>query len=576
MPAAPIPSEESTRIEDLLRYDILDTEPEDSFDQLTQLAAYICQAPVSLISLVDSHRQWFKSKVGLDICETQRESAFCGYTLLEAHPLIIRDATADERVKDNELVLGEPYIRFYAGCPLISSRGFRLGSLCVIDFVPRDIDGRQLKHLQALAHQVVLLLDSRYVKKQVLKYTQAIETARQQAEQVSRANSLLLSTISHEIKTPLNGIVGMLNLLSKSDLAEQQLEFVKTLKTSASALSSAVNDTLDLARIEAGKAQLNLQPSSLSAVLKNVESLLCRSASEQGLKFEWVCDENIPQLLEIDTDRLRQVLLNLCTNAIKFTPCGGAVVVNAQLNQQTEAIAQVEISVTDTGIGIAQDQHTRILHPFVQASPDIAEEYGGTGLGLAITNRLLKLMDSQLMVNSTPNKGSCFSFCLSCEIASSGAQAPEDAVAAASAQIPFAARSLQILVAEDQPINQKVIAYMLRHRGHTVTLVSNGLDAVQQYRQGRFDLVILDLQMPLMNGKTAAQKIRQIAVLSEQPVSIVILTAGSVTESQEIMVAGIDGFIQKPIDTNALDQILAAAGDNVYDCDPLLSGEIAG
>lgn len=172
MPAAPLPPDEERRIASLLSYDILDTDPEPSFDQLTCIASYVCKAPVSLISLVDTHRQWFKSRIGMDVCETSRESAFCGYTILGDDPLIVRDALLDERVKDNKLVLGEPKIRFYAGYPLVSAQGFKLGSLCVIDFVPRDLSESQLACLKALASQAMRLLENRLDRQKIVEYAQ--------------------------------------------------------------------------------------------------------------------------------------------------------------------------------------------------------------------------------------------------------------------------------------------------------------------------------------------------------------------------------------------------------------------
>ncbi|NEP20464.1 MAG: GAF domain-containing protein, partial [Leptolyngbya sp. SIO4C1] len=168
MPVAPFPANETFRLAELQRYAVLDTAAETAFDELAELAAHICQAPVSLVSLIDEHRQWFKSRYGLALTETPRDRAFCGYTILGDRPFIIEDATADARVSDNPLVIDDPHIRFYAGVPLTSPRGYNLGSLCIIDFVPRTLDSAQLKGLKTLAHQVMLLLEARLYAERIV------------------------------------------------------------------------------------------------------------------------------------------------------------------------------------------------------------------------------------------------------------------------------------------------------------------------------------------------------------------------------------------------------------------------
>ncbi|NER79642.1 MAG: response regulator [Leptolyngbya sp. SIO1D8] len=549
MPAAPIPEEESDRIADLLRYDILDTAAEKSFDDLTQIASYICQAPVSLISLVDTYRQWFKSKVGLEASETPRDLAFCGYTILDDELFIVRDATTDERVKDNQLVLDDPKIRFYAGYPLVSPRGFRLGSLCVIDFIPRDLSASQLASLKALANQVILLLEAQLNEKLIADYTESLKLSKQQAEQANRAKSLFLATISHEIRTPLNGVIGMLQLLSESALAIQESELIQTAKASASTLLSIVNDVLDFSKIESGKTELNLQAANLASVLEDIRLVLLSKATEKQLQFECIYDPEIPEFLVIDADRIRQVLLNLCSNAIKFTPPQGTVTITLKLDSLTETTAGIEVLVTDTGMGIPVEQQQHILEPFAQASPETAMQHGGTGLGLAITNRLLKLMGTQLSVDSSPNQGTCFSFTLECPIANRPLQA---------SQVAEPNQPLRILVAEDHPINQKVIVAVLQRRGHDVTVVGNGLEAVQQYQTAPFDLILLDLQMPVMGGEAAALEIRQLAETSGHDVPIVALTAHAFTEFKERVMSCMDGYLSKPISLEDLDNVIAS------------------
>ncbi|MEM9980350.1 MAG: histidine kinase dimerization/phospho-acceptor domain-containing protein, partial [Cyanobacteria bacterium P01_D01_bin.2] len=236
MPAAPLPENETDRLADLRNYRILNTPAEDSYDHLTQLAAYLCQTPVALISLVDEHRQWFKSICGLTISETSRKQAFCGYTILDNVPLIIEDATTDSRVSDNLLVQSEPKIRFYAGIPLTSPQGYNLGSLCVIDFVPKRLHPKQIDGLKTLAFQVVHLLEAKLFSEKVAHYTQALEKAHAEALQANQAKSQFLAMVSHDIRTPLYGIVGTLDLLADSSLSAQQQQYVATANTSAQML----------------------------------------------------------------------------------------------------------------------------------------------------------------------------------------------------------------------------------------------------------------------------------------------------------------------------------------------------
>lgn len=557
MPAAPLPPDEGARVDSLLRYKILDTAPEESFDQLTQIAAHVCNIPVSLISLVDAHRQWFKSKVGLDACETSRESAFCGYTILGNEPLIVRDARLDERFKDNVLVQEDPKIRFYAGCPLISSQGFKLGSLCVIDFMPRDLSESQVACLQALAAQTMRLLEHRLDQQKIMAYAQSLEKTKYAAEQANQAKSLFLATISHEIRTPLNGVVGMLELLSETTLDSKQVEFVDTAQASASTLLSIINDVLDLSKIESGKLELTLQPTNLRKILAEVQSILNYRAAAKGLFFQVVTAPDIPELLELDADRIRQILLNLCSNGIKFTPAGGRVTVESHLIALEGKTATLDIKVTDTGIGIPSDRQQAVLEPFVQGSPQITAQYGGSGLGLTITKRLLDLMGSRLSIQSSPHQGSCFSFSLKSQL--STPQTPPLVSPAVSH------RALQILVAEDHPINQKVICEILRRKGHHVEVVGDGQAAIEAFYKQAFDLVLLDLQMPIMDGIEAAQKIRRLTIHGEKSPQIVALTAHALQTFQEKFSDHFDYYLCKPVSIKQLDVVLAESAQVTKD-----------
>lgn len=559
MPAAPIPNNDADRLADLHYYRILDTPSEESFDELTRLAAYICQTPVSLISLVDKHRQWFKSVCGLDISEMPRQQAFCGYTLTAKAPFIVEDATMDDRFKDNTLVLGDPKIRFYAGIPLISPRGYCLGSLCVIDYVPRKLEKNQTDGLKTLASQVMYLLETRLFSEKITSYTHVLEDAHFQALEANQAKSQFLAMISHDIRTPLHGIIGALDLLSDSRLLPQQQQYVATANTSAQLLQAIISDVLDFSKIEANKLTLNPTSTSLFKLCTKIEQVLQDEIAQKNLQFSIDVDADIPERLLLDRNRLSQILLNLCSNAIKFTPVHGSINLSCSLQEVMSDAVTVKISVSDTGIGIASDQQQDIFSPFVQANNHNYQEHGGTGLGLAISSRLLELMKSKLHLTSTLGEGSVFYFILSCPIVQATAMKvlPTDPLRAVRQRLQ---RSIQVLVAEDNPINRKLLQHLLQKNGCIVSLTNNGKEACQRFVEHSFDLVLMDLEMPVMTGEEAAKEIFNACQEQQRRVPILIVTAHAIAETQErLMSQGIDGYLTKPIRAKELLGAMAQA-----------------
>ena len=559
MTAAPIPKNDADRLADLHYYRILDTPSEESFDELTRLAAYICQTPVSLISLVDKHRQWFKSVCGLDISETPRQQAFCNYTIANDTPFIVEDATTDTRVQDNPLVLSDPKIRFYAGVPLISPRGYQLGSLCVIDFVPRKLNQSQIDGLKTLASQVMYLLEARLFSEKITHYTNVLEDAHFQALEANQAKSQFLAMISHDIRTPLHGIIGALDLLSDSQLSQQQQQYVATANTSAQILEAIISDVLDFSKIEANKLTLNPTPTSLIKLCTTIEQVLQDEIAQKQLKFSINFDSAIPERLLTDKNRLSQILLNLCSNAVKFTPVSGSINLSCSLQKMTADAVTIKICVSDTGIGIANDQQQDIFSPFVQASNHNRQEHGGTGLGLAISSRLLELMKSKLRLKSTLGEGSVFYFTLSCPIVRTAAikVLSVDPLQAVRQRLQ---RSIRVLVAEDNPISQKLLGHLLQKNGCIVNLTNNGKEACQRFIEHSFDLVLMDLEMPVMTGEEAAQEIFKYCQKQQRQVPIIIVTAHAIAETQErIMAKGISGYLTKPIRTKELLGAIAQA-----------------
>ncbi|MBT9317571.1 hybrid sensor histidine kinase/response regulator [Leptothoe spongobia] len=558
MPAPPIPANDGDRLTELERYRILDTPPEASFDELTSLAAYICQTPVSLISLVDKHRQWFKSICGLDVSETPRKQAFCGYTILDNVPFIVEDALVDVRVQDNPLVQLDPKIRFYAGIPLMSPRGYNLGSLCVIDFIPNKLNQKQINGLKTLASQVVHLLEARLFSEKITHYTNVLEKAHAEALQANQAKSQFLAMISHDIRTPLYGIIGALDLLSDSQLSAQQQQHLDTANTSAHMLQSIISNVLDFSKIEANKLTLNPTSTSLINLSRKIQQVLQDEITQKQLQFSIDIESSIPERVSIDKSRLSQVLLNLCSNAVKFTPPTGSIVLKCSLQQLSASNVTVQFCVSDTGIGIARDQQQSIFSPFVQADNYTYHEHGGTGLGLAISSRLLELMGSHLQVQSTLGEGASFYFTLTCPIMQAQ---PGKVVSKKTFQeiLRCLDHSIHVLVAEDNPVSQHLLQHLLEKNGCIVSLVNNGQEACQQFLEHAFDLVLMDLEMPVMGGEEAAQKIFDHCQQQQKKVPIIMLTAHAIAETQERLInKGIDGYLTKPIRAQELLDAIAS------------------
>jgi signal transduction histidine kinase len=404
---APLPANETQRLDALRALDILDTMPEVEYDDFTMLASRICGTPIALISLIDEKRQWFKSRIGLDAQETSRNVAFCSHAILPNPPelLEVDNATNDPRFHDNPLVTGAPHIRFYAGAPLITEDNLPMGTLCVIDREPRHLSASQRDALQALARQVSTRFDLRAAQKK-------LDERNRELERLHAENSQFLGMVAHDLRNPLQVIDGygklMLNGLI-GPVAPGQKTALDAVTRNCAFMLNLVNDLLSISKINAGALELDRTETDLVQLARKNTELNRLLAEPKGIQIEFSADTDVPRV-RADAFKVEQILNNLVYNAIKFSHSGTVV----QVRVAREG-SGARIEVSDQGQGIPAGEIDNLFTPFAKMSVKSTGGEPSTGLGLAIVKRIVEGHGGRIWVESEPGKGSRFSFTLPSE-----------------------------------------------------------------------------------------------------------------------------------------------------------------
>lgn len=404
MKEAPLPGNEQQRLDALRRLEVLDTPPERAFDDLVTLVSELCGVPIALVSLVDEKRQWFKACIGLRVTETPRDQAFCAHAILDDKPLVIEDALADERFRDNPLVTSDPSIRFYAGVPLVTENGFALGTLCAIDRVPRSLDQEQLAALSALARQVVRELELRQKVVELKKTQRKLKKTTRRLERSNGELHQFAHIVSHDLQEPLRTVVGFLGLLRKrvSDrLDEESLEYIQISVEAAKRMQDQVQGLLEFAGVTGTRGRV--EEMNLDNIVTDVVDSLAASIEEAGARVELKELPVVPGRRQLIT----VVFQNLIGNAIKYRRQGTAPEIEVSAHRTDD---EWEIRVRDNGGGIEPAYQNRIFDMYFRGNGSRVAE--GNGLGLALCQRIVSDHGGDIWLERSDAAGSEFRFTL--------------------------------------------------------------------------------------------------------------------------------------------------------------------
>ena len=579
----PVAAVDAERISKLRKYQVLNNNEEPAFARLTELAKLFFNMPVVAITFMDEETQYLKSLHGLDgICTTSRKVAICNYTVLSDEVLVLPDLTEDSRFSQNPLVTEAPYLRFYAGAPIImqeDGKTYRLGSLCLMDMQAHhdftDNDADILAQFAAMAADALKLQDQQ-----------------RHAKHANEMKSEFLANMSHEIRTPMNGIIGMVEMLAETKLSAEQQEYVDNIKVSNEHLLAIINGILDLSKVESGKMTIDSIPMNISSLCNEVVSLFAVKARQRGLTLDYHYTEALSPYIKGDPVRIKQIMVNLVNNAIKFTREGGRVTIDVkhmennpcedkygnhksicshelQVEQashyNTDDSGSVNhqdmtlcIEVTDTGVGIKPESLEAIFDAYDQANKSTHRLYGGTGLGLSVCKSLVELMGGYIEVDSAVGIGTTFTVLLPLPpIDEAHYENWQDSNDFGMTE-PSHELIGHILLVEDDSVNAMIAKKALNNSGHTVTHVTDGQQAIEVFALNpeQYDVILMDHHMPIMDGVQATIKLHELYDPQALP-PIIALTANAMDgERKKYLDVGMQDYCTKPFKQEQLNALV--------------------